>query len=256
MKNKNIFFSIICPIFNLENFIIPLINNIKNQSYKNFEIIFVNDGSTDLSLKLLKKNILNSKMKHKIVNSRKNFGPGWARNKGIKLSKYEWIAFLDGDDLWHKDKLKIVREKILKHKNKNFFIHWEKFLLINNKTIILRHGRKNKENNIQADLYKKNFFSTSAVVLNKQIIKNFYFNEKLPNAQDYDFWLKISKNIKDHTIKKVLGYYVQRNNNITSRSYLKKLPALIYISIKYMNYNLKFFIVKLIKILFSLNWIK
>ena len=105
MKNKNIFFSIICPIFNLENFIIPLINTIKNQSYKNFEIIFVNDGSTDLSLKLLKKNILNSKIKYKIINSRKNFGPGWARNKGIKLSNYEWIAFLDGDDLWHKDKL-------------------------------------------------------------------------------------------------------------------------------------------------------
>ena len=73
MKNKNIFFSIICPIFNLENFIIPLINTIKNQSYKNFEIIFVNDGSTDLSLKLLKKNILNSKIKYKIINSRKNW---------------------------------------------------------------------------------------------------------------------------------------------------------------------------------------
>ena len=74
-------------------------------------------------------------------------------------------------------------------------------------------------------IYIKKFFSTSAVVLNKQIIKNFYFNEKLPNAQDYDFWLKISKNIKDHTIKKVLGYYVQRNNNITSRSYLKKIAC-------------------------------
>ena len=62
MKNKNIFFSIICPIFNLENFIIPLINTIKNQSYKNFEIIFVNDGSTDLSLKLLKKIFLIPKL--------------------------------------------------------------------------------------------------------------------------------------------------------------------------------------------------
>jgi glycosyltransferase involved in cell wall biosynthesis len=256
MKNKKIFFSIICPIYNLENFIKPLINTIKNQSYKNFEILFVNDGSTDTSIKLLKKNIIKTKMKYTIVNSKKNRGPGWARNKAIKLSNYEWVAFLDGDDLWHKDKLRVVKEQILIFRNKNFFIHWEKFFPINGNKNTLKHGRINKLNDIKSDLYKKNFFSTSAVVLNKNIIENQYFNENLPNAQDYEFWLRISKNIEDHTIKKVLGYYIERNNNITSRGYLKKLPALLYICIKYMNYDLRFFIIKLIKIFFTLNWIR
>lgn len=256
MRSKKIFFSIICPIYNLENYIKPLVNTIVNQSYKNFEVIFINDGSTDDSLQELNKIIVNTKIKYKIINSKKNHGPGSARNRAIKKSKYEWIAFLDGDDLWHKDKLKIVKEKILKFKNKNFFIHWEKFILLNNTIAILKNGRTKNLNNISKDLYRANFFSTSAVVLNKKIIKNFIFNENLQNAQDYDFWLKISKNIKDLTIKKVLGYYIERKENITSRSYYKKLPALIYICFKYMKYDLNFFIFKLIKTIFSLNWFR
>ena len=55
MKIKQVFFSIICPIYNLENYIEPLVNTLENQSYKNYEVIFVNDGSTDASLKKLKK---------------------------------------------------------------------------------------------------------------------------------------------------------------------------------------------------------
>jgi len=256
MKNNNIYFSIICPIYNLEKFIPSLVNTITNQSYKKFEIIFINDGSTDDSLKILKKYIYKKKIKYQIINSKKNNGPGWARNKGIKASSYNWIAFLDGDDLWYKDKLKVIKQNILKFKKKNFFIHWEKFISKKKKNIILRHGRHMKKNKIKIDLYRKNLFSTSAVVLQKNITKNLYFNENLPNAQDYDFWLKISNNINDHTIKKVLGYYIDRKDSITSRRYFKKIPSLIYICFKYMNFDLRFFFIKFIKIIFSPSWIK
>ena len=96
--------SVIIPVFNAEKTIASTISSALFQTYDNFEIILVNDKSTDNTLNILKDT---SDKRLKIINLRKNSGAAKARNVGIKVAKGRFIAFLDSDDLWNSDKLKV-----------------------------------------------------------------------------------------------------------------------------------------------------
>ena len=91
---EQILFSVIIPLYNKQDYITRTINSVLNQTYQNFEIIVVDDGSTDKSLSVVK-TIKDKRIK---VFSQKNLGVSNARNKGIKQSKGNYIAFLDADD--------------------------------------------------------------------------------------------------------------------------------------------------------------
>lgn len=92
----NFLVSIVVPIYNAENYIERCINSIINQNYKNIEIILVNDGSTDNSLKICETFALNDK--RIIIISQKNMGVSTARNAGINVAKGDYISFVDSDD--------------------------------------------------------------------------------------------------------------------------------------------------------------
>ena len=96
--------SVIIPVFNAEKTIASTISSALFQTYDNFEIILVNDKSTDNTLKILKDT--NDK-RLRIINLRKNSGAAKARNTGISAAKGDFIAFLDADDLWNSDKLEV-----------------------------------------------------------------------------------------------------------------------------------------------------
>ena len=90
-----------------------------NQSFKNFEIIIIYDDFNRNELDYIN-NISNKSSKIKLIINKKNLGPGLSRNKGLSLSKGEFIAFCDADDLWNKDKLKI-QIKFMESNKLNFF---------------------------------------------------------------------------------------------------------------------------------------
>lgn len=96
--------SIVVPVYNSEKFILDTINTVEKQSYKNWELIFVDDCSKDNSTKIIKERIKNNN-KIKLIELKKNSGAATARNVGIDESKGSYIAFLDSDDLWKKEKL-------------------------------------------------------------------------------------------------------------------------------------------------------
>ena len=89
-------FSIIIPLYNKEKYIVNTIKSVLNQSFSKFEVIVVDDGSSDNGVNAVKK-IDDSRIK---IITQKNQGVSAARNNGIKNAKYEYIAFLDADDLW------------------------------------------------------------------------------------------------------------------------------------------------------------
>jgi len=89
-------FSVVIPLYNKERSVKNTIESVLNQTFQDFEVIVVNDGSTDNSLEVVKS--FNDE-RIRIINQ-KNSGVSSARNRGIKEAKYEWIAFLDADDLW------------------------------------------------------------------------------------------------------------------------------------------------------------
>ena len=253
--------SIICPVYNSENYITKLVDSLARQKMysESFEIIFIDDGSNDRTLSILesKKSILDNKYSSVKIFKQEHLGPGAARNFGIKESTYDYIAFLDSDDIWYEDKLQICVENIKKGKNIfNCYIHNERYVRSNDKYSIIENGILSDEC-ISKSLYMRNCLSTSAIIVEKNIIEKYrYFDENLQSSQDYDLWLKISPELKICKIDKILGEYIENPDSITSKYYFHRFVDQLVIAIRYRHYVSKYqFIKKVIKIIFSKQWI-
>ena len=156
--------SIIMPIFNSENFIEECLSSLINQIFKNFELICVNDGSTDNTLKILKK--FEEKDERIHIITQENLGAGNARNVGMKASKGEYIIFLDSDDIFNETMLEELYAKIKGNNLEIVICNSQNFYIYNNKTIF----------------YKKNysFSKKQLMIINKKFsslnIKENFFN--------------------------------------------------------------------------------
>tara|TARA_Y100001970_G_scaffold2704_1_gene3200 strand:+ start:55281 stop:56114 length:834 start_codon:yes stop_codon:yes gene_type:complete len=252
--------SVICPTYNSSEYIQETINSILNQIHLPEEVIFSDDGSTDSTVELIESN--RSRFKSKsiqfVVLSGKHNGPGAARNNGLAKATHSWIAFLDADDLWKKEKLLIVRKEIEKNHYNNCFLHWEEYVRINNDRVELKHGLNiyNPKSGLFNQLYKSNFLSTSAIVCKKDLINiSGGFDASLPNAQDYDLWLKMSSEIQLAIIPQILGEYIEKSDCITSRPYYKRIWSELRIAFRYRkNVKLLLFLNKVIRIILSKQW--
>ncbi|MFN8575414.1 MAG: glycosyltransferase family A protein [Candidatus Sericytochromatia bacterium] len=123
--SKNKLISVILPVYNTEKYLHESIESILNQTYKNIELICVNDVSTDDSLKILEsygKKLL-------IINNEKNLGTGGARNIGIRVAKGELLAFMDADDIWIKNKLELQLNHLEKNKELDICFSYMKCFL-------------------------------------------------------------------------------------------------------------------------------
>mgnify|MGYP001942669512 CR=1 FL=1 len=116
------FFSIIIPIYNVENYLEDSLQSVLAQSFLNFEVLMVNDGSQDSSVKICQK-FIEKDHRFRLI-EQTNRGLSGARNTGIRHAKGHFIAFLDGDDLWHKDKLRA-----------HYYLH-QLLILTNQKTLL------------------------------------------------------------------------------------------------------------------------
>ena len=102
-------FSVIVPVYNTQEYLKRCIESVLNQTYKNYEIILINDGSTDNSLEILKKYESNSKVK---IITQKNHGLSYTRNVGISHATGDYVILLDSDDFLEKDLFKVLNLNI------------------------------------------------------------------------------------------------------------------------------------------------
>ncbi len=227
------FFSIILPTYNdLEN-LKKSIRSIDRQTYKNFELIIVNDGSNDdTKLYLSKLNIPYIK----VVNLEKNSGgPATARNKAIENSSGMWLCFIDSDDFWFKRKLEVMKNMIEEKSNCDVFCH---NLIsknkISKKKIKLFSGPLSANQEYKDLLTIGNKLLLSGTCVNsKFLIENkIHFNSKKKyiSVEDYDFWLNLSfKDAKFFFIKEFLGIYLKHERNLTNNIILHKKNLLFVI---------------------------
>src|SRR5574344_1047459 len=103
--------SVVIPLYNKERYIERALRSVLNQTFGDFEIVVVNDGSTDASVSVVE-GIEDSRIR--IINQ-KNGGVSAARNRGIEESKYDIVAFLDADDVWKENHLSVIAELIDKY---------------------------------------------------------------------------------------------------------------------------------------------
>ena len=208
-KKEKTKIDIILPNFNSSRFITKTINSILKQSYKNWKLIIIDDCSDKETKNLLKKI---SKKKIKVVFLKKNRGAGFCRNFAIKKSKSPYIAFIDSDDTWEKDKLK----KQLEYMKKNNF----SFSYTNYKTFGEKKRNVNNPSKLNYSKFLRNTsIATSTMMIKREIIGNIKFtNTKI--CEDLFFKCRLLKKVGHaFCLKQYLTNYRIRKNSLQSNNF-------------------------------------
>ena len=242
IKNPKV--SVVIPTFNRFEYLIHSLDSVASQTYKNIEIVIVNDGSDDQryytdSFKKNKK-IVNLEKNQKLIHG---FGPGSIRNFGIDVAEGDYIAFLDDDDIWLDHKLEFQIEKLSKSEfkmsNSDAFIGEGKFNSNQRYPSYLYdyYFKKNKERMYGKSLnyyFKKyqypkywdfktlarsNPIITSTVIIEANLLNQMGGFRNLPFAADLDCWKAVLQLTKSIFIDEPLIYY--DNNHGTGRQYIK-----------------------------------
>jgi glycosyltransferase involved in cell wall biosynthesis len=207
-------FSIIIPLYNKAKYIEKTLQSIVNQTFKEFEIIVVDDGSTDNSL-VVAKNFIVSKFQNFKIIEQANSGVSIARNNGVKAAKYDYICFLDADDWWHEDFLKQMAALIDNFPDAG--IYGTSYFKVKNGNLIPAKIGIN-QNFTQGyfdyfETYAKTLWMplwTGAVCVPKHIFEKIGgFNPQLKLGEDFDLWVKIATLYHTVLINKCLSYYNQ-----------------------------------------------
>lgn len=185
------FFSVIIPLYNKEKFIKNTLESVLNQTFEDFDLLIVNDGSTDSSEAVVQS--FSDKRIHYFHKT--NEGVSAARNFGIERANSQYIAFIDADDRWHPDfleKMKLLIQSFPNYKvfacalkietpNRTFsaqysFAHW---------------GESQVVNYFEASM-KQTILSGSSVVFHREVFQNVgLFDKKIKSAEDTDMWIRI-----------------------------------------------------------------
>ena len=214
---SDIMVSVVIGTYNHGQFIADCIKSVLNQSYKRFEIIVVDDGSTDNTSEVIKQFQGNITYIYQ-----KNSGRAASRNAGIRQAKYDWVAFLDADDLWVQDKLEKQVAAIMSHPNIDLLVTnacWfnEKGIVKADyfQTMNLLPAQKQErigslvifEERLYSLFIDENFVNLSSVLVRKECLtKEGLFDERLPRAQDRDLWLRMSRHCNFAAIYEILTH--------------------------------------------------
>lgn len=200
---EGILVSVIIPVYNSEKWIGKTLDSVLNQSYKNIEIIVVNDGSTDNTAKILTKY---SRYENIKIYDIENSGPSVARNYGVKKSTGELIAFLDADDTWDFNKIK---------KQVKYFCKHHCNLLLTNINIINEQDeiieRKQKKLPKSKERQTINFFqgkvinNTPTIMVKRKVFEDVGgFNVDLIHREDHFFLMKVANKYGIHLLNEYL----------------------------------------------------
>ncbi len=214
---SNPLISIVCPLYNAERFITLSLQSALNQSFQDFEIIVVDDGSSDRSSELVNKLI--SKDSRITLLQEIHHGIATTRNIGIKRSHGELIAFLDADDLWHPDKLSQQLSSLRQHPEAGI-ISCLSVLIDEENKILGWIGGVNLNGMVYKHTLERNGISCGSIPLIKKecLYEVGLFDPKLTAASDWDCWIKITKHYPLFTIPKPLVGY-RRSAISTTKNY-------------------------------------
>ena len=229
--NENLV-SIIIPYYKKKEYILKTINSILNQSYSQFEIIIIYDDENLSDLNYLDK-LFKSEKKIKIIKNSRNIGAGFSRNKGIENAKGDFIAFIDADDIWKKNKLEYQINFMIKEKLE--FSHTSYEIIDKNDKVL---GKRISRNFIKVDdLIKSCDIGLSTVIFRKKIIDDQTKFPNLKTKEDFVLWIKIlQKNIFITSLNETLTSWRKIDNSLSS-STIQKLSDAFKVYNYYMKFN-------------------
>ena len=224
--------SVIIPYYKSKKLIKKSVNSVLNQTYKNLEVIIIYDENTKKNLNFIKQ-ICKTDNRIKLLINKKNIGAGYSRNNGIKHAKGKYIAFIDSDDTWTRNKLLL---QINFMKKNNYLATHTSYKIIDDKQnyISIRHAK----NLNYKKLLKSCDIGLSTVVITKKLIKNFKTPfPKIKTKEDFVLWLRITKKgIKFYSIKKILTSWTNNPDSL-SKSLKQKISDAFRVYFYYQKFN-------------------
>jgi len=225
--------SVIIPTYNRQKLLPKAIKSVLNQTFKNFELIIVDDGSTDNTKEIIKE-FQKRDPRIKYI-WQENFGaPAGPKNTGIKNSKGEYIAFLDDDDEWLPEKL----EKQIELFEDNIGFVGCNILIVDQISQLLKKFKMPEypykiffEKLLGGDFT----FTSSIVVVKREVLDEFgFFDENLKFGDDWDLWLRISKKYRFAFVPDFLvKYYIHQGSTMPHLHPEKEAKEFEYIFSKY-----------------------
>ncbi len=236
MKSK---ISVIVPVYNVEEYLKRCLDSIINQTYKNLEIILINDGSTDNSGMICDEY---KKIDHRIkVIHKKNEGQSKTRNRGIDIAKGEYISFIDSDDFIHKDFYKELMNLIEKNESTLAICGYQTFTKeeeIKQTTTIKRTKLTNSE--ALGCLFDKQTYKIENYLCNKLYHKDLFNEIRMPVNdiyEDISIMYKLFDKAKNISfVSKDMYYYFQRANSSSRKVSVKNIKDRVNITIERKKY--------------------
>ena len=196
--------SVVIPLYNKERKIATSIESVLNQTWQVFEIVVVDDGSTDNSLREVKK-ITDGRIR---IISQNNAGPSSARNRGVKDSNYEWILFLDADDELESDCLEHFVRLIKKNPYINVFVanlFMKSGYVFKRKSIYMKEGVVS--NNFRAWFFETMNSCQGSVLYNKKVLQRHPYPETFKRWEDAAMFFEIIREESVYTSRKAVFTY-------------------------------------------------
>ena len=205
--------SIIMPSYNTGQYIEETIQSVLKQTYTNWELIIVDDCSTDNTDEVVKPFLSNEKIRY--IKNEKNSGAAISRNRALRESKGKWIAFLDSDDLWEQQKLE---KQIEFMENKNYYFSYTNYCEIDERSKPLGKYVTGPKKITKRGMYRYCWPGCLTVMYNAEKVGLIQIKDIKKN-NDYAMWLKICKKATCHLLNEELGKYRKRAGSISNHSY-------------------------------------
>jgi len=200
--------SVVIPAYNAADFIERTLESVLAQTYRSYEVIVVDDGSSDGTHQIVERWLARTGVEGRCIRQ-PNKKIAAARNSGMKASRGEFIALLDHDDLWTPLKLETVMAEFVSHPDVDLVCHNERITRDGETVRITRNGPW-VEDMYDSLLFKGNALSPSATVVRKDkalAIGGFREDPEFNTVEDYDFWMRLSQRARFHFLDRVLGEY-------------------------------------------------
>lgn len=218
--------SVIIPTFNRAHLLKRCITSIINQTYKDIEIIIVDDASTDNTSDIISE-LSHDKIRY--YKLKENKGACYARNYGVQKALGEYIAFQDSDDVWNTDKLQKQINYLIE---KNADLVFCSFTLHTEEKKIEFPPQQIDENKISKLILKYNFVSTQTILAKKECLIDIPFDNDIPRLQDWDLMIRFTQKFKVYHLHESLVTMYQQTDSI-SKNKLYLIKALEIIRQKY-----------------------
>lgn len=216
--------SVIMGVYNGEEHLSKAINSILNQTFKDFELIICDDGSKDNSLQIIE-GAQAKDPRIKLIKNMKNKGLAASLNECLKLSKSQYIARMDSDDISHNTRLD--KQINFLEKNPQIAVLGGNALLMNESGI---YGERKIKNNFnKVNVFKRSFFIHPTVMIRREALEKvggYTVAEHTYRTEDYDLWCKlVEAGYKGHNLNDFLLDYREDSNSYSKRKFVYRLDA-------------------------------